>query len=290
VEREGGTPRLRAAFWLTALVLVGQAAGGWVSGSLALLSDAGHMMADLGGLGLALWAAQAARRPADETRSYGFARVEILAAVVNGAVLLLVAGGIVYEAVHRLANPEPIRLGVMAGVAAVGLLINAISALLLRRSSRRSLNVRGAFLHVVSDTAASAAVVLSAGIIAWTGYWRVDAAVSILIAIGIVVGAYRFLRESVDVLLESVPSEVDPAQVRQAIRAVPGVDDLHDLHIWTISSGFLAMSGHLTITGEREADAILAEANDRLARRFLIAHTTLQIESQRYPCGTTAHR
>jgi cobalt-zinc-cadmium efflux system protein len=270
-------------------MLLGEAVGGWISGSLALLSDAGHMLIDAGGLGLALWAARAARRPADQTRSYGFARVEILAAVVNGAVLLLAAGGIVFEAIHRLAHPEPIRVAVMAGVAGLGLLINALCALLLRPLSGADLNVRGAFLHVAADTAASAAVVVAAAAIAWTGYGRIDAVLSILIAVGIVAGAYRFLRESVDVLLESVPSHVDPSAVREAIRAVPGVDDLHDLHIWTISSGFLAMSGHLTVTGERETDAILAEANERLARRFLIAHTTLQIESARYARCSSAH-
>lgn len=277
------TRRLSKALCLTGLVLVAEVAGGIVSGSLALLSDAGHMLIDVGALALALWASIVARRPADATRSYGFARLEILSAVVNGVILLLVAVGVIVEAVERLAaGPRPVRVGLMAAFAAGGLAANLLCLRLLRAGATTDFNLRAALLHLMSDAASSLAVMLAAAVIAATGFERLDPILSIAIAISIVVGAYRFLREAVDVLLESVPRQIDPGAVREAIRAVPGVRDLHDLHIWTIASGFFALSGHLTVSSDRAADAILAEANDLLARRFSIAHTTLQIESAAY--------
>ncbi|MBI5543411.1 MAG: cation transporter [Deltaproteobacteria bacterium] len=267
---------------LTVAMMVFEAVGGWLSGSLSLLSDAGHMLTDATALLLAVLALWFAGRPADMKRTYGFFRLEILSALVNGVSLVGIAGLIGYEAWQRIAHPQPIRVGVMLAVAVVGLSANLVGMALLSRS--RNLNVRAAFLHVVGDALSSLGVI-AAGAIAWlTGWTLVDPILSIVIALIISVGAVGLVRQAVHVLLEAVPEHIDLAEVFGAMRAVHGVSEVHDLHVWTISHSMHALSAHLVCAGGEGADRdrILVAARAVLRERFGIDHATLQIESEQF--------
>lgn len=279
----------RSLLWtlaVTATIMVLEAVGGWLSGSLALQADAGHMLTDSSSLVLSILALSFASRPADLRRTYGYYRAEILAALANGAALLAVAALIFWEGIGRLRSPEEIHVGTMLGVAAIGLLANVVGIVLLRERSRSSLNVRGAYLHVLGDALSSVGVVV-AGLVIWlTGWVYADAIVSIAIAAVIVWGAVRLVREAIDVLLEAVPSHLDLAEILHAMERTEGVCRVHDLHVWTISSGMHALSAHVVVDSTElgRSDAILRNLQDTLSSRFGLDHVTLQIETPAH-CG-----
>ncbi len=253
-----------------------------MTNSLALMSDAGHMLTDVSALGLSLVALWFAGKPADVKKTYGYYRMEILSALLNGVLLLGITGFILYEAWERFRTPSPVDLGPMAIVATVGLVAN-LGALGFLHSTH-SMNVRGAFLHVLGDTLSSVGVLIGAGIMALTGWFVVDPIISVVISVVIVVGAIRLVKDAVDVLMEAVPAHVDLAQIKELMLRVPGVTEVHDLHVWTISSGVYALSAHMVVLDPMVCnnDAMLSAVKHELYDRFGIDHTTIQIESETY--------
>jgi cobalt-zinc-cadmium efflux system protein len=268
---------------LTATIFVVEVAGGLLSGSLALLSDAGHMLTDLLALVLSLMAVRFASLPATPEKTYGYHRLEILTALVNGALLLLISGVILLKAVQRFTAPAPVQSRLMTGVALVGLLSNLIALGLLSRV-HQSLNIRGARMHIVGDALSSCGVLLAGVVITSTGWFRLDPIVGAGIALVIVAGALRLVREAVDVLLEATPSGIGLEEVSAAIATVPGVVEVHDLHIWSITTGLCALSGHVRVSDGRHAgsDDMLNRIKQTVRDRFGIVHTTIQVESLAY--------
>ena len=269
--------RLLAVLVVTALFMVVEAVAGWVSGALALLADAGHMLTDVGAHALSLFTAMLARRPADPRRTYGYLRWEILAALVNGALLFGIAAWVVVEALGRIRNPQPVQTGIFLVVAALGLVVNLGSLWLLHGVRHGSLNARGAYLHVLGDALGSVGALSAAVIIALTGWTVADPLVSILLSLLILVGAWRLLRESTDILLEGVPRHISLEEVRQRMMEVGGVRTVHDLHVWTVTSGVVAMSGHAVVpdlSAHPGALAMLKKAVTGLG----IVHATIQLE------------
>jgi cobalt-zinc-cadmium efflux system protein len=275
--RSTPVPRLWAVLGLTGSFMVLEAVGGWISGSLALLADAGHMLTDVGALALSLLAAWIAQRPAGETKTYGYLRWEILAALINGAALFGIAGWVVWEAIQRLQHPGPIRTGIFLTVAAAGLAVNLVSLALLHRSREGSLNLRGAYLHVMGDALGSVGALGAAGIVWLTGWTAADPLVSIALSLLILVGAWRLLRESTDVLLEAVPGHVSLPEVQARISGVRGVAAVHDLHVWTVASGMVAMSGHAVVPDLEAHPGVLEGIRAEMAA-LGIAHVTMQLE------------
>jgi len=276
--------RLGAVILLTLVVMGVEVAGGLRSGSLALLSDAGHMLTDLLALVLSLMAVRFAARPASPAKTFGYHRVEILTALVNGALLVVVAGGLAVESARRALAPAPVASGTMAVVGVLGLAGNLLGLWLLAGHCE-GLNVRSARLHLIGDALSSAGVVAAALVILATGWWRLDPLVAFAIALGIAWGAVRLVREAVDVLLEGTPRGVAIEEVRRALLGIPGVAEVHDVHIWSITTGFLAFSGHVRAAeaglraGAAGGDPLLGRIRETLRERFGIAHTTIQIET-----------
>ena len=286
--RAGTRPRLAVAFGIAAVVLVLEVVGGLLSGSVALLADAAHVAGDAAGVGLALFAATMALRPATLSRTFGWQRLEVLAAAVNAALLLAVTGWVLFEAVSRLSEPSEVEPGPMLVVAMVGMAANAVSLWILAGADRANLNVRGAYLEVLADLLGSAAVVVAALVITFTGFDRADAVVAIGIAIAVVPRALRLLREAVDVLLEATPKGVDLGHVREHLLAAPGVVDVHDLHAWTITSGLPVLSAHVVVDDQvlgQGNGAVLDRLGECLVGHFDVEHSTLQLE----PAGHADH-
>jgi cobalt-zinc-cadmium efflux system protein len=281
------TRPLKITLVLVLVIMVAEVIGGILSNSLALLSDAGHMLTDALALGLSLFAMNLARRPATPTRTYGYHRAEIMAALVNGTTLVLVSVFIFYQAYHRFSALPAVKSPLMLAVAVIGLAANLISMFLLRRGSRKSINVRAAFWHIIGDTLSSVGVIIAGVIIYFTGWYIADPILAVVIGIVILWGAVRIVWESVDILLESVPAHVEMEKVTAAVKAVPGVEDLHDIHIWTITSGIYALSAHLSITDQKVSQScdVLTKVNRVLADDFNITHTTLQLECESCPTG-----
>jgi cobalt-zinc-cadmium efflux system protein len=278
------TRPLKIVLVLTGTFMVVEAVGGWLANSLALLADAGHMLTDVAATSLALFAAWIARRPATPARTFGYLRMEILAALVNGAVLFVLAGLIVWDAARRIAAPPAVEPRILFGVAAAGLVVNVIAARLLHAGHRHSLNVRGAYLHVLGDLLGSVGALAAGVIILATGWTVADPLISIGIALLILVGAWRLIRESVDVLLEATPRHIALGEVRRRLSSIPGVADVHDLHVWTLTSGVVAMSGHAVVADPGNTQRVLATAQDRLAE-LGIHHVTMQLEQGEGVCG-----
>ena len=278
-DRQSTRRRLAGALLLTATFLAVEAVAGWRAHSLALLADAGHMLTDVAALTLSLAALQLASRPATHSRTFGYRRVEVLAAAVNGLALVAIAGWIVWEAVGRLNEPASVQELPMLLVAAGGLGVNLIAMSLLGGGHQHSLNLRGAYLHVLSDLLGSLGAILAALIIFATGWERADPVISLVTALLIVVSAWRLLRESVDVLLESTPAGLDVGQLEGALTEIAGVQCVHDAHVWTVTSGFAAMSAHLSITDAAAYDDVMVAAQRLLRERFGIDHATLQLET-----------
>jgi cobalt-zinc-cadmium efflux system protein len=262
--------------------MVAELIGGLLSNSLALLSDAGHMFMDVLALLLSFLALRFATRPATEKQTFGFYRLEILAALINGTVLLALSLFIFYEAYQRFFEPREIRGFLMVGIAAIGLGANMVSALVLRRGSHESLNVKGAFLHVIGDLLSSVGVILAGVIILLTSWKRVDSIISFVIGGIILIGAYRLVMESVHILLESTPKDVDLSDVVDGIKTIEGVRDLHHVHLWTITSGIYALSAHVLIEDQMTSlsSQILEDISRFLRDRFNIDHTTIQFECE----------
>ncbi|MFI7078629.1 MULTISPECIES: cation diffusion facilitator family transporter [unclassified Micromonospora] len=273
--------RLWVAFALLAVFMVVEAIGAWVTGSLALLSDAGHMFTDVLGIGMALAAITAASRASrDGQRTFGLYRMEVLAALANAVLLFGVALFVLVEAVRRLGEPPEVMAGPMLAVAVAGLLANIVAFLLLRSGAKESLNVRGAYLEVFGDLLASIGVIVAAGVIALTGWWYADPIVAVAVGFFILPRTYRLGRAALRVLVQAAPPHLDVAEVRDALRDVEGVADVHDLHVWTLTSGMEVASAHLTLAGGADLARVLAAARRLLHDRFEIEHATLQVEPE----------
>jgi cobalt-zinc-cadmium efflux system protein len=281
------TRPLKLAVIIVTGIMVAEVIGGIASNSLALLGDAGHMLVDALALGLSLFAMTIARRPATPTRTYGYHRAEIMAALANGATLVLVSAYIFFEAYQRFLEPPEVNTPLMLTVASIGLVANLFAMWLLRGGSQHSLNIKGAFWHVLGDTISSLGVIIAAIIISITGWGIVDPIIAVFIGIIILLGAGRLVRESAEILLESVPKHVQIDKVVELIKAVSGVEDVHDLHIWTITSGIHALSAHLVIQDQMLSGStdIMEKVNHDLGRVFGITHTTLQLECDSCPSG-----
>jgi cobalt-zinc-cadmium efflux system protein len=276
-EADRSTRALRLALAVTLVVLVAEAIGGWLSNSLALLADAGHVLTDAAALALSLFVAWFSRQPVTPEKTYGYLRWEILAALLNGATLLLISVWIVVEAVLRFRTPEPVGGTLMLGVATAGLVANAIAALLLHPVNRSSLNIRGAYLHVLGDLLASVGTIAAAIIISMTGWLHADPIASLLTTALIVRGAWSLVRDSVDVLLEATPSHIVLSNVRATLENIPGVESVHDLHVWTVTSGMVALSAHAIVREPDHHQDVLERACD-LMGQMGIHHVTVQIE------------
>lgn len=277
-SRAGDARALTTVLVLTGAFTVAELVGGLISGSLALLADAGHMLSDSMSLLLALGAIWLARRPPTARMSFGFRRAEILAALFNGVTLVAISIWIFIEAAARLSSPPPVAGGTALVVALAGLVANLIGAAILWRSGGQSLNVRAAMLHVLADVLGSLGVIVAAAIILVTGWLYADPAVSILIGILVLASSWRVLRESLGVLLEATPEGIDADTVGAALAGVPGVTEVHDLHIWTITSGFPALSAHVLVADGDDCHARRRELSELLRRDFGIEHSTLQVE------------
>ncbi len=293
--RAGGTAagrhrgRLAAVLGITVTVLVTEVVGGLLTHSLVLIADAGHMATDAAGIGLSLLATWFAARPATVQRSFGYQRAEILAAVVNAVLLFGVGAFVLIEAIRRLVAPPEVGSGLMVVFGIVAVAGNGCSLLLLRAGQAESLNIRGAFLEVLSDLFGAGAVIMAAVVIQVTGFLRADAVASIVIGLLILPRTYRLLRDAVDVLLEATPRGVDVADVRRHITEAPGVVDVHDLHVWTITSGVPVLSAHVVVSDEcltgGTAPQVLDQLQHCLGHHFDVAHSTFQLEG----AGHLAH-
>lgn len=277
---------LKIALALTCTFLVVELAGGVIAHSLALLSDAAHMFTDTAALAIALMAIHIAKRPADSKRTFGYHRFEILAAAFNAMLLLVVAVYILWEAWLRLKAPPQIGSNLMLGVAIVGLVVNLSSMKVLRSGQEDSLNVKGAYLEVWADMIGSIGVILGAVVIKFTAWTWVDSAVAILIGLWVLPRTLTLLKSSINILLEGVPEDIDLSRVEAALLAVPGVKSLHDLHVWSVTSGKTTLTVHLVIHPATNADAdVLPLVRQRLAKDFGIRHITVQCEGT--PCHQT---
>lgn len=274
--------RLKIALGLTGTFLIVEVVGGLLTGSLALLSDAAHMLTDFMALLVALVAIRIGKRAADSKRTYGYKRFEILAAALNAVVLFLVAFYILYEAYQRFQSPPDIEAGWMMAVAAVGLVVNIISMRMLAQSSEHSLNVKGAYLEVLSDMVGSIGVIIAALIIKFTGWWQVDPILAVLIGFWILPRTWKLLSESLNILLEGVPLGIDMDKLRADLTAIPGVMEVHDLHVWAITSGNNSLTAHLLLRSDA-ANVALMEQAQAVVKAHKIDHSNFQIEVTAHP-------
>lgn len=273
---------------LTAIIFFAEFFGGLWTGSLALLSDSAHVFMDAFALGLSYLAIRAAALPADEKHTYGFHRMQVLAALINGATLFLVAFEILREAWDRFKNPEPVLAGPMLVIAVIGLVVNLIVAFVLREHDHEDLNTRSAFLHVLGDALASVGVIGVGITLLFVDWMWLDPLVSVLIGLLILVSSGRVLKESVHILSEGMPKSMSHAEVMDAMRSVAGVDQVHDLHVWTVAPGYIALSAHVQVSDQKisQSEELLEEMKELLHEKFEIHHTTLQFECDN--CGQGA--
>jgi cobalt-zinc-cadmium efflux system protein len=276
--RDADRARLRLALGLIVGFMAVEVAAGVVANSLALLSDAGHMLADAGAIGFSLVALRLASRPAGGSMTFGFRRVEILSAQANGVTLLIVAAFISYEAIRRLFDPPHVRAGLILAVALAGVLVNLAAAWTLSRADRRSLNVEGSFQHVLVDLYAFIGTAIAAALILLTGFERADPIVSLLVAGLMIRSGYSLVKASGRVFLEAAPEGVDPRAIGEALIGQPGVVEVHDLHVWEVTSGFPAFSAHVLVAAERDCHEARREMEAMLHERFGLDHTTLQVD------------
>ena len=276
-NRPSVTRALQIALGLTLALMVAEVIGGMLSNSLALLADAGHMLTDAGALALSLFVAWMCRQPSRPEKTYGYLRWEILAALLNGATLLLISFWIVWEAVSRFRSPEPIAGGLMLAFAIAGLVVNAIAVWILHGVNTDSLNVRGAYLHVLGDMLASGGTVVAAFLVRLTGWVAADPIASLVSTVLIIGSAWRLVREAVDVLLEAAPPHIALEAVRSRLESIPGVESVHDLHVWTVTSGVVAMSVHAIVRQPEHHQGVLERAHD-LLQEMGIHHVTVQLE------------
>ena len=285
----GSSRRLMVGFALTAGFMLVEFVAGTLTGSLALIADAGHMLADAAALALALWAVRMAWRPADARRSYGYHRMQVLAAFVNALSLIAIALWIVVEALRRLFDPVPVMAAPMLGVAVAGLVVNLLAFAVLHGGHEHDLNRRAAALHVLADLLGSAAAIAAALIMLTTGWWPADPLLSLLTAVMIGRGGWKLARRSAHVLLEGAPEALEPAQVRRAVMdEVPGIDDVHHVHSWELKPGMPVMTLHVALTAGTDPDHALHAVHAVLERRFECSHATVQLEHG--ACPDANHR
>ena len=282
-----GSDNERRVLWallLTAGFMAVEVAGGLISGSLALLADAAHMLTDAASLALAWFAFRIARRPPDYRRSYGYHRSQVLAAFVNGAVLLAIVGWIFFEAVQRLRAPVPVEGGLMLVVATLGLAVNIAAFLVLHGGDRQNLNLRGATVHVLGDMLGSAAAIIGALVILATGWTPIDAILSMLVGLLVLRSAWLVVRESTHILLEGTPAEIEPQDLRQALMDdIPDLEDVHHIHAWSLTPERPLITLHARVYETADSQAVLIRVKQVLSDRFGIDHSTVQVE--RGPCG-----
>jgi cobalt-zinc-cadmium efflux system protein len=258
--------------------MVAEVIGGLVTGSLALLADAGHMLSDALSLGIALFAVWLSGRPATPNRSFGYKRAEILAALFNGATLVAISIWIFVEAYRRFFEPPEILGGWMLAVAALGLVVNVAGAVILWRSGGESLNLQGALRHVLADVLGSVGAIAAALVILATGWWYADPIISVLIGLLVLASSWRLVRDSINILLEGTPPNIDAGEVGRSMAGIPGVAEVHDLHVWTITSGFPALAAHVLVGRDEDCHARRRDLEEVLAREYGIEHTTLQVD------------
>ena len=268
---------LRIALIITAVFLVVEVVAGFLANSIALLADAGHMLTDVAALGLALFVAWFSKQPGSPQKTYGYLRWEILAALVNGATLLLISAWILFEAIMRLRSPEQVGSGLMLVVAIAGLIANIVAARVLVGTSKESLNARGAYLHILGDLFAIIGTLIAALLIRYTGWLIADPLASILTTVLIMGGAWRLVRESVDILLESTPAHIPIPAVRTQLEAIPGIESVHDVHVWAVTPAVVAMSAHCIVREPDQHQHVLEHIHDAM-RLFGIEHVTIQLE------------
>ena len=278
--REGSVRALRLTLVLTATFTVVEVIGGLVTGSLALLADAAHMLSDNASLGIALFAAWLAGRPAGPSRTFGYRRAEILAALFNGVTLVALSIWIFIEAAERLGDPPEVEAGLMLGIAVAGLLVNLVAARILQRHSAESLNVSAALRHVFADLLGSLGVIVAALVILTTGWEYADPAVSVLIGVLVLGSSWGILRDSTQILLEGSPAGTDVQEVGRAMAEMAGVMQVHDLHVWTITSGFPALAAHVLVGRDVDCHLKRLELEAMLRERFDLEHTTLQVDHE----------
>lgn len=278
MERHSETQRLKWALAISLIYFFAELIAGFMTNSLALLSDAGHMLSDMGALALSLFAFRMARRPATHSSTYGFHRVEILAALFNGLTLWLIVGIIFAAAYNRFSDPPAVESYGMMIVAVVGLLINLAAAIILRGGHHHNLNLRGAFLHVVSDAVGSVGAILAGAIMLTTGWYVADPLISIFIGVLILFSSWSLVKDSLSVLMQSVPKDIRLEEVRQTIEAVDGVSKVHDLHVWAVTSDIYTLSAHAVVENGGDFHQVLNGIEDTLRERFNIEHTTIQLE------------
>jgi cobalt-zinc-cadmium efflux system protein len=293
-DHDHGTPdkegRFIFALALTAVIFVAEFVGGLRTGSLALLSDSAHVFMDVFALGLSYLAIRAATLPANDRHTYGYHRLQVLAALANGATLLLISVEILRQAWDRFHAPEPVLAGPMLVIAVIGLIVNLIVALALRNHDHDDLNTRSAFLHVLGDALASVGVIAAGIAILFTGWWWLDPLMSVLIGLLILLGSGRVLRESVHILAEGMPEGMSATTIAQAMRRITGVGEVHDLHVWTVSPGYVALSAHIVLADQvlSQTTEIMAALKAVLHDEFEIHHTTIQFECDNCGQGTVA--
>jgi cobalt-zinc-cadmium efflux system protein len=280
MERHTETRRLIWASAISALYFIAEVVAGFLTNSLALLSDAGHMLSDIGAMALSLFAFRMAKRPATHQSTYGFHRVEILAALFNGLSLWLIVGIIFASAYNRFAQPPVVESFGMMIVAVVGLFVNIAAAAMLHGRHRHNLNLRGAFLHVVSDAVGSVGAIAAGIIMLTTGWYLADPLISIFIGALILFSSWSLVKDSVSVLMQSVPKGIQLEEVRLTIEAVDGVSKVHDLHIWAVTSDIFTLSAHAVVTNGEDFHQVLNNIEDTLKERFNIEHTTIQLETE----------
>lgn len=276
--------RVYLAMWLTGGFMLAEVAGGIISGSLALIADAGHMATDTAALMLSWFAFRLSRRPADESRSYGYHRGEVLAAFVNGIAMLALVAWILFEAVQRLLQPSEILGGIMLWVAIGGLLVNIVAFMLLHGGSSENLNVRGAAVHVMGDLLGSVAAILAAGVILMTGWTPIDPLLSMGVALLVLRSAWFITRRSAHILMEGTPAELDASEIRaDLLENIEGLEDVHHVHIWSLTQERPMITLHARTEQDIDNDALLQRINGRLKEKHNIAHSTIQIERECCP-------
>jgi cobalt-zinc-cadmium efflux system protein len=272
--------RLKLALGLTGGYCTVEFAGGWFTNSLALFSDAGHMLSDVTAMGLSLFAAYIATLPVTSQKTFGYYRAEILAAFLNGLALWLVAGIIFREAYYRFFSPSEVQGLGMILIAGVGLVVNLTTVWILHEAHQTNLNIHGVFLHVISDALGSVGAIIAGLLIVWTNWHWVDAVTSVIIGLLILLSSFTLVRESVDILMQATPPHLDLAEVQHSLEAIDGVRKVHDLHVWTLTSGLFTLTAHVVVNGEHDPHTLLNALEHTIQDRFHIDHTTIQLEPQ----------
>jgi cobalt-zinc-cadmium efflux system protein len=281
--------QLTLALELTGAYCVVEFIGGWFTNSLALLSDAGHMLSDVTAMGLSLFAAYISTLPVTSQKTFGYYRAEILAAFLNGLALWLVAGIIFREAYYRFFAPPAVQGQGMILIAGVGLLVNLLTAWMLHGAHDANLNLRGVFLHVLSDALGSVGAIIAGALILWTRWYWADPVTSIVIGFLILFSSFSLVRESVDILMQATPRHLNLAEVQQTLESVTGVARVHDLHVWTLTSGLFTLTAHIVVNGAHDPHALLNALEQVIQERFSIDHTTIQLEPQDRQQGEPQH-